>query len=177
MLKLESLTADEYEDDVFEMRKLPQVDAVGTEEIAKIKPLSSGGVTTQLERILSLGDAYIVRGDLAKATEVLREGEALFANHPELIKRFKIVNQRNLDSEPSSAPPTGIAKPLSREQTEIEGKIELLARSSRPRPGIFAVYRKPNLNYFISQPQANSIRGHPMYDLSDFQKRPKSFNR
>lgn len=126
--KLESLTADEYEDDVFEMRKLPQVDDVGTEVVAAIRPLGESGVTGHLERILSLSDAYIVRGELAKANEVLTEGEALFANHPELVKRLKIVNQRNLDVD-VEAEATAVGSPLpSRAQIELDRKIELLRR-------------------------------------------------
>lgn len=122
--KLESLTADEYEEDLFEMKKLMPADWVGTESATAIKPLVEASISSHLERILSLSDAYIVRNDMEKANEVLREGEALFGSHPELIKRFKLVNQRNLEPEPLD-PPSEVP-PVSRAQTVVDGKIDLL---------------------------------------------------
>src|SRR5665213_2874294 len=84
--KLESLTADEYEEDLFEMKQLPQVDQVKTETATELKPMVQASVTGELDRILSLADAYIVRNDLDKANEVLKQGESGFGSHPELIK-------------------------------------------------------------------------------------------
>jgi tetratricopeptide (TPR) repeat protein len=118
--KLEALTADEYEEDLFEMKQLAQT---GVENAETLKPMETGALSSELDRILSLSDAYIVRNDLEKANAVLRHGEINFGSHPELIKRLKLVNQRNMpaDNEPSLEGP-----PLSRERQRLDGKISML---------------------------------------------------
>ena len=123
--KLESLTADEYEEDLFEMKPLPQVDQPAVERAQSLKPLEQQGVTSELDRILSLADAYIVRNDLDKASSVLKEGEFAFGNHPELIKRMKLVNQRSLDVE-AEVMPAEAERPMSRERARLEDKIGFL---------------------------------------------------
>lgn len=151
--KLESLTADEYDEDLFEMRQLPQFDALTTEsekEAATVlKPLGqTARVTSELERILSLADAYIVRNDMDRANTVLRQGESAFGAHPELIKRFKLVNQRSLESDESTRADAREAElesdgpPLNRAAAARERKISLLqgllrsitARTSMAKP-------------------------------------------
>lgn len=126
---LEALTADEYEDDLFEMKQLPQFDQqlgqLQPEELTRLKPLSQNtSISHGLERILSLTDAYIVRNDMLKASEVLRQGEMDYGSHPELVKRLKLVNQRGY--EPESTAETEIEPPPSREQSAVERKIEFL---------------------------------------------------
>jgi hypothetical protein len=122
--KLESLTADEYEEDLFEMKQLPQVDQIGVESAATLKPMNDGKLSSELDRILSLADAYIVRNDLEKADEVLRQGEFSFGSHPELIKRFKLVNQRTMEFTEADLQPEN--PPASRERARLDEKISLL---------------------------------------------------
>lgn len=122
--KLESLTADEYEEDLFEMKQLPQVDQIGVENAPTLKPMNDGKLSSELDRILSLADAYIVRNDLEKADEVLRQGEFSFAAHPELIKRFKLVNQRTMEFTEADLQPEN--PPVSRERSRLDEKISLL---------------------------------------------------
>lgn len=128
--KLESLTADEYEDDLFEMRQLPELDQLQTEEAAPLKPVA-GRPTAELDRILSLVDAFIVRNDMEKASAHLKDAERSFGQHPELIKRLKLVNQRAFAQEDLSD-----HKVPSRNQMAIENKIaflrELLGRIQKP---------------------------------------------
>jgi tetratricopeptide (TPR) repeat protein len=91
--KLESLTADEYEDDIFEMKPL-------SEDIS-LKQVPSNAASTiagiglykfrQLERVISLTDAFIVRLDLEKALETIKSSENLLGSHPELEKRKKFI--------------------------------------------------------------------------------------
>lgn len=119
--KLESLTADEYEEDLFEMKQLPQVDYGKAERADALKPLDHGAVTSGLDRILSLSDAYIVRGDLEKAHEVLSQAESGFGRHPEFIKRLKLVSHRHMDIEPEKNGP-----PPNRERARLDSKIEML---------------------------------------------------
>ncbi|MGE4132461.1 MAG: hypothetical protein AB7F86_12535, partial [Bdellovibrionales bacterium] len=120
--KLEALPADEYEDDLFEMKPLRQVDALSTETPESLKPLKSG---PELERHLSLIDAYIVRNDMDRAIGTLKQAELLFPGHTEITKRFKIINQRGAAYESSSAP-TGKEPPPSREGEARERKIKFL---------------------------------------------------
>jgi tetratricopeptide (TPR) repeat protein len=128
--KLESLTADEYEDDLFEMKPLPQMDELRTESPARLKPVSEKQ-TSDLERILSLVDAFIVRNDIEKASATLKESERSFGSHPELVKRLKLVNQRGFQAE-EAPPPEELP---NRRKEALENKIEylrhLLARVQR----------------------------------------------
>ncbi len=117
--KLESLTADEYEEDLFEMKPLPQFDEMRTEAPVPLKPVASG--SQDLERLLSLVDAFIVRNDMEKASDALKEGERYFGSHPELIKRMKLVHQRALDRDETTSGP-----PPSRKVEALERKIEFL---------------------------------------------------
>ena len=120
--KLESLTADEYEEDIFEMRQLPALDEGRKKEgPTPLKPISEGH---ELERILSLADAYMVRNDLEKSQLTLREGERRFGQHPELIKRLKLVTQR-FESEKEDLE---LEAPPSRERQATERKIEMLRK-------------------------------------------------
>lgn len=118
--KLESLTADEYDDDLFEMKPLPQLDEVGSDKLTPLKPVASNNAH-ELERILSLTDAYIVRNDIDKAFQTLREAERSFGTHPELIKRMKLVSQRSLEGETDE-----VAPPPSRKLQALDNKIALL---------------------------------------------------
>jgi hypothetical protein len=113
-----------------------------------LQPLASGKIGGELDRLLSLVDAYIVRNDLTKASDVLKQGEVSFGTHPEVIKRLKLVNQRHLDnttdglpalpnpepipldtssslSSPTAVPPRAPA-PLNRRRQALESKIALL---------------------------------------------------
>ncbi|NJM10105.1 MAG: tetratricopeptide repeat protein [Bdellovibrionaceae bacterium] len=118
--KLESLTADEYEDDLFEMKPLPQVEHLRTEAPVPLKPVGERP-TGDLERILSLVDAFIVRNDMEKALSTLKESERSFGQHPELIKRLKLVNQRSFATDDLSD-----HKVPSRQKTAVDSKIEFL---------------------------------------------------
>jgi tetratricopeptide (TPR) repeat protein len=132
--KLESLTADEYEEDLFAMKQLPAIDALKVEakktrieNPTALKPIESAHISSELDRILSLADAYIVRNDLEKADVVLKEGEHAFGLHPELTKRFKLVNQRTLNVD--GDPPAAVAKeapPPNREAAKLDGQIAML---------------------------------------------------
>ncbi len=118
--KLESLTADEYEDDLFEMKQIPQIDYLRTEDPAPLRPVGERQ-GSELERILSLVDAFIVRNDIEKASAALQESERSFGAHPEIIKRLKLVNQRAYQPEDLS----DVELP-SRAKEELDGKIDLL---------------------------------------------------
>lgn len=118
--KLESLTADEYEEDLFQMKPLPQIDELGTEKAASLKPIDQRPIG-DLERILSLVDAFIVRNDIDKAFATLRNAERNFGTHPEIVKRMKLVSQRTFEREEAPTNP-----PPSRSKERLDGKIQFL---------------------------------------------------
>lgn len=121
--KLESLTADEYDDDLFEMRPLPALDKVPAEtEAEPIKPMTSVSISGDLERTLSLVDAYIVRNDMERAGAALEEAETYFGQHPEVVKRLKLVNQRSMENSAPKMEP----KPVRRDLAALDRKIQLL---------------------------------------------------
>jgi tetratricopeptide (TPR) repeat protein len=123
--KLEALTADEYEDDLFEMTQLPQVDFIRTERPEPLRPVNDKQ-TSDLERILSLVDAFIVRNDIDKAVRTLKDSERSFGAHPELVKRLRLVNQRSYQADEAVDSPE-ISAP-NRKGQALDHKIDLLRR-------------------------------------------------
>lgn len=129
--KLESLTADEYDEEVFAMAKLPSVNF----DESYIPPRISQEPTAEsqyqpapvarnkaLERLLSLVDAFIVRNDLEKAHALLKDTRVEFGDHPEIAKRMKTLQVRYND--PEEAHPL---RPLqSREEMIHRKKLETL---------------------------------------------------
>ncbi len=103
--KLESLTADEYQDDVFLLQKakdfgeknkdFQEAETDVNTAITQV-PLSLDSLTQQriLERNLSLADAYIVRNDIDNALKTLDRARDQIGAHPELEKRRKILLSR-----------------------------------------------------------------------------------
>lgn len=126
--KLESLTADDYDDDVFAMTKLPDVHLdQAPEKKARdpnsliMKPLPNTP-SKALERMLSLIDAFIVRSDLEKAHALIKDTITEFGEHPEIARRLKSLQIRFNDTEEATP-----LRPLQpRDQVVCERKIEIL---------------------------------------------------
>ncbi|MDG0816092.1 tetratricopeptide repeat protein [Bdellovibrio svalbardensis] len=130
--KLESLTADEYDEEVFAMAKLPNVnlDAAPPERPQATSPAIPEPMykpapqpkNKAMERMLSLIDAFIVRNDLEKAHALLKDTRVEFGDHPEIERRMKTLQVRY--NEPEEAMPL---KPLrSREELIHQKKLETL---------------------------------------------------
>lgn len=127
--KLESLTADEYDEEVFAMTKLPNASLeMGPSEIAAPKelPLVTKPTPTSsskaLDRMLSLIDAFIVRNDLEKAHALLKDTRLEFGDHVEIQKRMKTLQVRYSDSDEATP-----LKPLpSRSQASQQLKLDVL---------------------------------------------------
>ncbi|KYG63058.1 hypothetical protein AZI86_15170 [Bdellovibrio bacteriovorus] len=139
--KLESLTADEYEEDVFSMTKLPELhaestdsvdslDALMLEETPEVAPAEEKMVVKPLandrqkamERMLSLIDAFIVRNDLEKAHALLKDTRLEFGENAEIQRRMKTLQVRYNDSDDATP-----LRPLQpRDQVIRERKIEVL---------------------------------------------------
>jgi|GEM_PF-586443 len=142
--KLETLTANEYEDDVFEMKylstsasipnKAPKglrqslgqdsmtatgIDLAG---LSKVPPLAS---PKDLERTLSLVDALIIRNDLTRAREALNRAHHAFSMNPEgqilIQKRFALLDE---SIPPETAAPLSPLK--NRERQAFERKKRVL---------------------------------------------------
>lgn len=94
--KLESLTADEYEDEAFEMKPLKAEIAPSRSKTDVIpnSPKPTGSKERQLERLLSLTDAFIARLDLDRAVETLEQAENQIGDHPEIAKRKNFLKAR-----------------------------------------------------------------------------------
>lgn len=130
--KLESLTADEYDDEVFAMTKLPEVNlsSIASEphqtEPAKVSasspPMSGSPNNRALERMLSLIDAFIVRNDLEKAHALLKDTRIEFGDNPEIQRRLKSLQIRYNDSDE----PTPLKPIASRQQQVREKQLEAL---------------------------------------------------
>lgn len=93
--KLESLTADEYDDELFEMKPLknikPKIQLTETKEKTFLQSQRA------LERMLSLVDAYVVRADFDRALSTLETAENELGHHPEIDKRRRFLLNRNAD--------------------------------------------------------------------------------
>ncbi len=136
--RLESLTADEYEDDVFAMKPLKEavqswsdfeLDFSGSSDGSIEHATQTAGPKKQkfLDRVLSLADAYIVRNDADRAIETLQEAERLLGPDPEIVKRLRLLHNRQLDQVPQPRPQAAtVEKVTSREEQVHTEKIEFL---------------------------------------------------
>ncbi len=118
--KLESLTADEFDEELFAMRPLSQIAQARSfspqaQEEQNTAPLLRPQGTEELElkaqrdleRLLSLADAYVVRNDMEKALAALREIERVHGRNPEVSKRIRLIDQRQEQSEEEHLPQRG----------------------------------------------------------------------
>jgi tetratricopeptide (TPR) repeat protein len=97
--RLESLTADEYDEDVFAIAPLKQAahevasddSGLDVEPIGTAAPSSSR--VSQLERYVSLVDALLARSDIDRAQDILAEAERELGSHPEVVKRLRFIKR------------------------------------------------------------------------------------
>lgn len=127
--KLESLTADEYDDDLFAMRPLKEAVATKVELEEEQKVAGDDKNQSILERYLSLADAFLVRNDIERAQEALVEVERLLGPHKEIERRLKLIQSRSEEEAPTEV--------IHRKQLYRQEKIEylklLLSRISERR--------------------------------------------
>jgi hypothetical protein len=126
--KLEALTADEFEDDLFAMQPVQEL----TEKPVQ-KQISEGPQTPQstadkikgIERFVSLADAYIVRNDLERAEVTLQKALQEFGSRPEILSRLDLLLSRQEGSEDSEEPEK-IQPVAHREQLSVERTLLVL---------------------------------------------------
>jgi len=117
--KLESLTADEYEDDVFSMKKLSSsFDGVKEDADRTDRSLDEVLRKKSLERFLSLADAYIARNDSENALSTIERATDELGDHTELKKRKTMLEARHQEAPISPAP--------SKIESKIQKKISRL---------------------------------------------------
>ena len=126
--KLELLTADEYEDDLFQMQKLPETQLKTPEKTAKSKSWDSSD--SSLIRMMSYIDALIVRHDLERATNLLNECTVKYGNHPEIeTRRLKLsVFENPQYIEPKHAATSSLARAEMVREKKIAALKLLLRR-------------------------------------------------
>ena len=119
--KLESLTADDFSQDLFDGVKPERRKNTGT--TSHLAPPTY----RTLERMLSLADAYAARNDLDKAIGTLEECEDLLGPHPEVSHRLRTFKNfgggPDIISEEASP-----LKPINRHTLAIENKKEILMK-------------------------------------------------
>ncbi len=126
--KLDLLTADEYEDELFQMQKLPETvfekQKNGTPESKWSKPGDA------LIRSISYIDALIVRHDIKKALNLLNECSEHYGAHPEIdARRLKLsVFEKAEYLQPKSAASAAQAKQKVIKEKKIAALQMLLCR-------------------------------------------------
>jgi tetratricopeptide (TPR) repeat protein len=118
--KLESLTADEYEADVFEMKKLAPQESKTSTPLAEAKT-SNPLVERSLERTLSLIDAYIVRNEISRAKKLLNQARQEFPGESELESRWDLLGENTPFEEATPLEPD-----LNREHFIRDRKLQRL---------------------------------------------------
>lgn len=136
--KIESLTAKDYGDEVFQFKKLSAAEEktkfIPESTSISIEPKTAAATSVasqrSLLRVISLIDAFIARNEIKKATELLEDAESEFPNEKELAHRAKILKSKNqfsfLSSETKA--PAEVSKTLnSAKNTMIrQKKLEVL---------------------------------------------------
>ncbi|PWU14551.1 MAG: hypothetical protein C5B49_13060 [Bdellovibrio sp.] len=112
--KLETLTAVDYEDDLFEMRQLKET---------PLPPSQKPPEEHSLDRHLSYIDALIVRNDLKKAREFLYALSEEFPESAEVRKRWDYFD------EEITPPQDEILKPLASREKKIWERKKILLES------------------------------------------------
>ena len=94
--KLEILSADEFEEEVFEIRSIKDIHTAPSKvTLAETTPEPDPWLMTnqKMERILSLIDAFTVRHEYERALKLLSECRLEFGNHPEIQTRHLRLSQ------------------------------------------------------------------------------------
>ena len=120
--KLEVLTADEYEDDLFSMQPLHMAELKEeTNEKGKTEWVET---PPALERVLALVDALTVRLDTKKALELLNDCSSRYGSHPEIDSRR--LRLSSYDSPEHIVPKKQKNLSLARQELIHQKKLDIL---------------------------------------------------
>ncbi|MCB0390294.1 MAG: tetratricopeptide repeat protein [Bdellovibrionales bacterium] len=151
--KLESLTADEFPESLFDDLNIDFIDhnkkqqelqppskPLARPPFTLEKPISDDAQQKSLDRFLSLIDVFIVRNDNEKALQVYEEARLEFSNHPELDKRLKIINPQAVSNnrpESKSIPHPPPSREETKQQNQVESLRNMLFRVNKNRRATF----------------------------------------
>lgn len=125
--KLESVTADEYEEELFAMTKLSFIEDKALAEKPVETPVKAGETPKGLVRMLSLIDAFVVRNDITRADQLLDETRIEFGDHPEIQQRQLILQKRRASQLASASEQAAPLQPMASRETSIrQKKIQML---------------------------------------------------
>ena len=147
--KLEILTADDFGDDVFEMRTLKPLDesesAAARNKKSEEEPKPQQAELTdhfwrpvppKLERLLALIDAFTIRHEYSKALNLLRDCQGEFGDHGEI--RTRRLRLSPFEKAEEMRPKQAFAKSKIRAEAVAEKQLAalefLLKRIDRLRP-------------------------------------------
>jgi len=125
--KLESLTADEFDEDAFSMTKLSDFvtpDGVSSpSEPTTEPPAPPVQGNTLLDRHLSLVDAFVARNEIEKAQTAILHAEEELGPISEILKRKKLIfRNRTFDRYEENPEPI---QPLRPETSDADYEIEI----------------------------------------------------
>lgn len=110
--KWEFLTADEYDDALFEFepKTTTRIAPIGTlADRSDSNSATSGSANSSvrdLERALSLADAFTVRNDIQRAFTTLKDARTRFGSSPELNNRLALLARRLGAPNPTAIDPS-----------------------------------------------------------------------
>lgn len=120
--KLEVLTADEYEDDLFAMQPLQKAEL--SDQTTSSLSTEWTEVPAALERVLALVDALTVRLDTKKAIDLLNDCTSKYGNHPEIESRR--LRLSSYDNPSFIVPKKQKKQSLARQDLIIQKKLAVL---------------------------------------------------
>lgn len=134
--KLETLSADEYDEDLFQMQSLPDTSFEKTESEKsdqQQKPEAWTEPSEALKRILSYIDALILRHENKKAIDLLNDCSKKYGSHPEIeSRRLQLSAYETPDFiKPKSAVESSKTKRQLIHEKKIRALEELLRRIER----------------------------------------------
>jgi hypothetical protein len=139
IIRLEGLTADEYDEDLFEIKNINQIAAstsVATPVNASTALITNEAwskLSPRLERVLSLVDAFTNRQEYEKAIKLLRECQSEFGDQPNNVSEIqsRLLKLSQFETAEKLRPKEAGHISLARQSLIIEKKqkaLELLLR-------------------------------------------------
>lgn len=139
IVRLESLTADEYDEDLFEIKNINQI-AATTPMMTPVNASTAmntndswSKISPRLERVLSLVDAFVTRQEYDKAIKLLRECQAEFGDQPSNVSEIqsRLLKLSQFETVEKLRPKEAAHTSIAKQSLIIEKKqkaLELLLR-------------------------------------------------
>ncbi len=139
IIQLENLTADEYDEDLFEIKNINQIaaltpaDTLSNTSMAMTETEPWSRISPRLGRILSLVDAFVQRQEYDRAIKLLRECQSEFGNESSHVTEIqsRLLKLSPFEKIEKLRPKEAAHISLSKQSLIIEKKqkaLELLLR-------------------------------------------------